>query len=297
MIDLNELNLFVKVASLGNLSAAARQLNIPVSTVSRKISSLEKRIGVTLIKRTTRKMSLTESGKAFYAECLTHLNALEEAQEQLLSQRDSMSGLIRITIPVALGRGEFIQFVANFKKKYPKLRVEIIVTNEFVDLVSNNVDIAIRYGALTDSDLVAKKLGFSRWILAASTNYLKTNSQPRNLKDLQDHSCVTFNTKSSSTTWTLQSGTQVENILIRPAVSANNFETIFDLVTNNLGIGFLPKTYLEQESGRKLTQVLPKWTSAPIPVHALYQNRKYLPLRVKTLLDELASWKNSSWVR
>src|SRR5688500_8033832 len=152
--DLNQLSIFVRVAQLGSFSSAAKSLGVPVSTLSRKVSELEARLGVNLIKRTTRKLNLSEQGLRFYEGCAPHLLGLDEAEAGLTNARAELEGVLHVTAPVALGRGEFLDFISGFAKKYPKLRIDLTITNQFVDLVATRVDVAIRFGELADSSVI-----------------------------------------------------------------------------------------------------------------------------------------------
>jgi DNA-binding transcriptional LysR family regulator len=145
MADLNEISLFVRVAELGSFSAAARKSGVPLSTISRKIAELERRLGVSLIKRTTRKLALSEQGLRFYEGCAPHLQALEQAEAGLSDAGAHLQGVLRLTAPVSFGRGELMDFVSGFVAKHPELHVDLSITNQFVDLVATQVACAYRW--------------------------------------------------------------------------------------------------------------------------------------------------------
>ena len=152
MADLNDVAVFVKVAQLESFTRAARALAMPVSTVSRKVTSLEDQLGVTLLQRTTRKLSLTAQGRSYYAQCSEPLGQLAEAETALTRAQKAPEGLMRISVPVILGQEAFYEFLSLFMKKYPAIRVDLFITNQFVDLVTDNVDVAIRFGELAGFD-------------------------------------------------------------------------------------------------------------------------------------------------
>ena len=196
MPDLNELSIFVRVAELGSFSGAARVLGMPVSSVSRKIAELEARLGLNLIKRTTRKLNLSEPGQSFFERCAPLLRGLEEAEAGLTEARVELEGVLHVTAPAALGRGEFIDFVSSFLSKHPKLGIDLAVTNQYLDFVATQVDVAIRFGELSDSGVIAKRLGSSQRVLVAAPAYLKQRGRPRLPEDLSRHDAVLFSSKT-----------------------------------------------------------------------------------------------------
>ena len=296
MQNLNEIQAFARVAQLGSFSAAARSLLLPVSTVSRKVASLEARLGLSLLKRTTRKLSLTEHGVRLYEACAPHVQGIEDAQAALTHARSQLEGSLHVTAPVALGRGEFIAFITDFLRRNPKVRMNLHITNQFVDLVTSHVDVAIRFGELADSSAVARRLGRSFWVLVTSPDYAKRHGLPRTPQELRDHDCVLFSSKTEESEWRLQSGRQRTRIRVTGPVSGNNFETVNELTVRGHGIAFLPESYaVAGAANGTLKRVLPQWTSPPIPVHAVYVSRKFVPAKVKAFLNELAAWKNSNW--
>jgi DNA-binding transcriptional LysR family regulator len=294
--DLNEIAVFVRVAQLGSFSAAARSLAMPVSTVSRKVAELEARLGVSLLKRTTRKVALSEQGLRFCEDCAPHLEALEEAKAGVTDTRAEIEGTLHVTAPVALGRGEFIDFVTAFLDRHREMKVDLAITNEFVDLVATHVDVAIRFGELADSGLVAKRLGVSRRVLVAAPSYLKERGVPRSPQDLPAHDCVVFLGKTEGAEWRLESGRRRVRVRVGGRVSANNLELAHELAVRGRGVALLPEPYaVAGAAAGSLRRVLPRWTSAPIPVHAVYLSRKFVPAKLATFLTELAGWKNSTW--
>jgi DNA-binding transcriptional LysR family regulator len=203
---------------------------------------------------------------------------------------------LRVTAPVALGRGEFIDFVSEFAKKYSKLRLELTITNQFVDLVATRVDVAIRFGKLADSSVIARRLGFSQRMLAASPEYLKRRGAPRSPRELSECECVVFRGETEGKEWHLHSGRRRTRIRVTGSVAANNLESVNELAIRGHGVALLPEPYLlAGEAAGSLKRVLPRWTSAPIPVHAVYLERKFLPAKLRTFVTELSSFENSTW--
>lgn len=294
MNDLNEISIFVRVAQLRSFSAAARALGLPVSTVSRKVSDMEKRLGVSLMKRTTRKLNLTEPGATFYDRCAPLVSSIEAAQEALTASSSEPEGVLHVSAPQALARGEFMDFISDFLVRHPRLKVSLEITNQFVDLVSTNVDLAIRFGELSDSAVIARKLGMSHRVLVASPSYLKAKGTPRDVRELEKHDCILFSSKGADTVWHLQNGRHRARLRVRGS-AANNFETVNELALRGHGIALLPQSYAAAAGPNELKRVLPQWKSAAIPVHAVHLNRRLAPAKVRAFLSELSLWENSLW--
>jgi DNA-binding transcriptional LysR family regulator len=174
--------------------------------------------------------------------------------------------------------------------------MNLLITNQFVDLVTSHVDVAIRFGELADSSAIARRLGTSFWVLVAAPEYARKNGLPRAPQDLRNHDCVLFSSKTDQSEWQLQNGRQRARIRVTGPVSGNNFETVNELATRGHGIALLPESYaIAGAANGTLKRVLPHWTSPPIPVHAVYVSRKFVPAKLQAFLSELAAWKNSNW--
>jgi DNA-binding transcriptional LysR family regulator len=292
MSKLDEIMVFVRVADVGSFSHAAKALGVPVSTVSRRIAELEARLQTMLIKRTTRKLCLTPPGRRLYEECAGHIQGIEEAEAGLAVSRGELEGPLRVTAPVALGRGPFIAFVTDFLSMHPKLAIDLLVTNQFVDLVTTNVDIAIRFGPLADSNAIAKHLGVSRRVLVASPAYIKKRGVPAEPRDLRDHDCVIFRGPGEEFRWELESGKARARVEVSGPASANNFETVHELAVRGHGVALVPEAYALMEGVRR---VLPRWTSAAIPVHAVHMSGRFVPAKVQAFVRALLAWKSTSW--
>jgi DNA-binding transcriptional LysR family regulator len=155
VIDLNDIAVFVKVAQFESFSRAAHALGMPVSTVSRRVAALEEQLGATLLQRTTRKLSLTAQGRAYYDQCSEPLGHLYDAERVIVRAQREPAGLLRVSVPVIMGQEPFYDFVSSFLTTYPRIQVDLVVTNTFLDLVAENVDVAIRFGELQDSTIIA----------------------------------------------------------------------------------------------------------------------------------------------
>jgi Transcriptional regulator len=298
MADLDNILVFVKVAQYESISRAARSLGMPISTVSRRLSVLESQLGVTLLRRTTRRVSLTAQGREYFSECQEPLSLLQDAERVLTQAQKKPEGMLRITVPVVLGQTPFLELLSGFLKAHPRIRIDLFITNVFLDLVAENIDVAIRFGELRDSSVVATRIGKSVRYVVAAPEYLKNRKLPSEPADLERHDCVMLNAKNNEAHWDLVSGRRKARVHVSGPVSSHDFNTVGTFVLRGHGIGLLPSTYCDEEFAHdRLVRMLPKWTSPPIPVFAVYPSRKFLPLRLSVFLEALAAWKSPLWTR
>ena len=298
MPGLDNIPIFVRVAQFESITRAARSLGMPISTVSRRLSLLESGLGVSLLRRSTRRVTLTPEGRDYFSQCQEPLNLLQEAERVLTQAQKRPEGLLRITFPVTLNREPFRDFLSGFLKDHARIRVELLMTNLFVDLIAENVDVAIRFGELRDSNLVARRLGKIFFYVAAAPSYLKARTVPLEPADLKSHDCVTFNAKNNERNWDLVRGRKKVRVHVSGSVSSRDINWVNAFVHRGHGVGLLPSTYCDEALAQgKLVRLLPEWTSWPMPVFAVYPSRKFLPLRLSVFLEALAGWKSPLWVK
>ncbi|MGO8015349.1 LysR substrate-binding domain-containing protein [Rhizobium leguminosarum] len=297
MADLNDIAVFVKVAQYGSFSRAAHSLGMPVSTVSRKVTSLEEQLGVTLIQRTTRKLSLTAQGQAYFNKCSEPLAHLLDAEQALTETQKKPEGLLKISVPVIFGQEVFYEFISSFLKTYPNIQIDLFITNLFLDLIAENVDLGIRFGELKDSSIVAQRLGKSVRYLVAAPDYLKGRVLPLKPEDLKDHQCVLLNGRNGEAEWHLVSRRKSVRLHVSGPVSSRDFDAVSAFTYRGHGIGLLPSTYCDEQIRRgELVRLLPDWSSEEIFVHAVYPTRRFLPSRLQVFLDALKAWKTPLWL-
>lgn len=298
MADLNDIGVFVRVAQLGSFSRAAHALGMPVSTVSRRVTALEEALGVTLIQRSTRKLSLTAQGRAYYEQCSEPLNELHDAERALTQAQREPEGLLRISVPVILGQAPFLKFVSTFMRTYPRIRVDLHITNAFLDLIGESIDVAIRYGDLHDSTLVARNIGTSFRYVVATPGYLGNRALPQKPADLAAFDCVMINARNNQAEWVLVKGKRTERVHVAGPLSSRDFNSVSAFVYRGHGIGFLPSAYCDDKlASGELVRLLPEWASPEFPVHAVYPTRRFMPQKLQVFLDALANWQSPSWRR
>jgi DNA-binding transcriptional LysR family regulator len=298
MTRLDNILVFVKVGEFESISKAARSLGMPISTVSRKLSALEAELGVSLVRRTTRRVTLTPQGRHYFNECAGPLTTLRDAERVLTQTQARPEGTLTISVPMILTHGIFLDFLSMFSREHPGIRIDLYITNAYLDLVADNIDIAVRFGELRDSSVVAKKLGKSVRYVVATPEYLKGRKLPSAPEDLEMHECVLLNGKSNAAEWELISGRKKIRVHVSGSVSSRDCNTLSAFVFRGHGIGLLEASYCDQPLARgDLIRLLPRWTSTVVPVSAVYPSRKFLPAKVSVFLDALARWKNPVWTR
>jgi DNA-binding transcriptional LysR family regulator len=298
MADLDNILIFVKVAQFESISKAARSLGMPISTVSRRLSVLESGLGVSLVRRTTRRVTLTPQGREYFNQCQEPLTLIQEAERVLTQAQKKPEGTLKISVPVILGQEPFLDFISGFLKEHARIRIDLFITNLFLDPVADNIDVAIRFGELEDSSVVATKVGRSVRYVVATPEYLKGRELPAAPDELKLHDCVMLNAKHNETDWDLVSGPRKVRVHVSGPISSRDFNSVSTFVFRGHGVGLLPSTYCDEALARgSLVRLLPKWTSPQIPVFAVYPSRKFLPSRLSVFLEALAAWKSPLWTR
>jgi DNA-binding transcriptional LysR family regulator len=298
MADLDNILIFVKVAQFESISRAARSLGMPISTVSRRLSVLEAELGVSLLRRTTRRVTLTPQGREYFNQCQEPLTLLQEAERVLTQAQRKPEGLLRISVPVILGQEPFLEFVSRFLKDHARIRMDLYITNTYLDLVAENIDVAIRFGELRDSSVVATRLGKSVRYVVAAPDYLKGRKLPAEPADLALQDCVMLNARNNEAEWVLVNGRKTARVTVSGPISSRDFNSVSTFVHRGHGVGLLASTYCEPalRDGR-LVRLLPKWGSPQIPVFSVYPSRKFLPARLSVFLQALAAWESPLWIR
>jgi DNA-binding transcriptional LysR family regulator len=283
-MDLNEVAVFIKVVQAGSFSRAAKLLGMPNSTVSSKVSSLEKRLGTTLIQRTTRKLNITPAGQSYFKRCIQGLEEIEAAEVEIASIQGEPQGLLRITAPNELGSSVLPNLISDFVSRFPKVRVEILLTERRIDLLAEGVDLAIRAGELKDSTLIAKKVGAVYFALLASPKYLKNKGEPTHPRELRQHQCIQF-TPLGVDEWKLSGPKGALNVAVPGRVMVNDMTMVKILAVRGDGIALLPSHFCHAEivSG-KLVRILPDWRTGLNPVHFVYPAQRFVTPKLSAFI-------------
>ena len=286
MDRIDAMRLFLRVSELGSFSKAADEANIGQPTVSRRIQELETQIGAQLFRRTTRALSLTESGTRFYARAQAIVSEFDEARAEARGLEDEPVGLLRVTASNGFSRFLLSPHLPGFMRLYPHIRVEIIATEKAIDLVEEGVDLAFRFGALSDSSLTARKIGATARHLYATPVYLDARGRPETPDDLLDHDCLLLAPTGQTARWSLSKGDDKRSIELQGRFRATSAELIRDAVLADMGVALTPCFIVrsELETGA-LEIVLDDWAYAKLPIHAVWPTGRMLPRKARVFLD------------
>jgi DNA-binding transcriptional LysR family regulator len=293
-MDFNEAAVFVKVVQAGGFSAAARQLGLPTSTVSTRVSRLEQRLGITLLQRTTRRLHLTEAGTAYFHHASLGLGYMLEAEAAVDEARQQPQGKLKVTAPADLGDTLLAGLIERTQREFPALEMELLLTDRYVDLVADGVDVAIRTGTLRDSSLVAKSLGTVRWGIFASRDYLRHAPPLEEPQHLHAHPCLQF-TPMGRDAWELNNGHHGITIPLSGRAMANNIGVVRSMALNGQGVALLPTFICKPELlVGDLVRVLPDWHGRADPMHLVYPRQRFMPPKLRAFIDlaqaELRQW-------
>jgi DNA-binding transcriptional LysR family regulator len=285
-MDLNEILVFARVVQTGSFTTAAARLGMPKSTVSRKVSELEERLGSRLLQRTTRKLSLTDAGRTYYDYCFRIVAEIEGAERAVSGLRDTPRGILRVTTPV--NSAYLGPIISGYLKRYPEVRLELHCTRRNVDLVEERFDVGIRAGGLADSTLVARSLGHATWFLVASPAYLKKRGRPRSPEDLKKHDCLFFGGGLDSAVVRLENGDRSVQLALNPRMAVSDADILHAVTTAGLGVALMPVSLgVAGLRARRLERVLRDWSAPSTPVHVVYPSTRHLSPKVKSFVDHL----------
>jgi len=281
-LALNDLALFTAVADAGSIVGAARRLRQPKSTVSRRLQVLEERLGVRLVERTTRRLALTDTGQALYERARPALQMLSEAAAEAAGSQREPRGRVRLTTGAGMATHVFSQVLAEYVQLYPKVILELDLTDRQVDIVAEGFDLAIRAGELQDSSLVQRKLGLSRNVLVASPGFLASQPRLSHPKDLVELPVLL---QPGQETWLLERGEEQLTLEMSGPIHVNNIWVLRHLARSGLGVARLPYFLCREDlAAGALASVLPGWEPAAYPVHVLLPSRRYPSPAVRALL-------------
>lgn len=288
MTNLGDLDVFCRVIALGSMSLAARDMGLSPAVVSKRIKRLEERLGTRLLQRTTRQISLTEAGQGYYERVIGVLAGLEEAEAFAAGRASHVSGSLKISAPTSFGRMHIAPHLKAFMQAHPQLSLQLMLSDEFTDIVGGGYDMAIRINDPADSSLVARKLATVRRVLCASPDYIAEHGTPQTLDDLKHHHCIPAHNNES---WRLVGPHGPINHKPDGMLITNSSEVIREAVLAGLGIA-LRSTWdvgAELKNGR-LIQVLPAYEgSRHLSLSAVYPSRQFLPAKIRLFIDYLAA--------
>lgn len=297
-----EMKTFAAVVDGGSFVHAADALEMSKPTVSRYVSDLEQRLGVRLLQRTTRKLSLTEEGRAFYGRCKTVLADVEVAEAEITSQSVAVKGVIKVNVPVSFGLLELAPLWPEFMTRYPQVTLDITLADRMVDLVEEGYDLAVRIARLPNSSLVSRKLATTRMVLCAAPGYLKKHGTPRHPSELTAHAVLSYSLLATGDQWEFNGpeGTPV-TVTVKPVMRTNSGDTCIAAARKGKGIVFQPSFMVNSDlrSGT-LIELMPQFRALEFGIYAIYPTRQHVSQKVRAMIDFLAkaladaSWCNTS---
>jgi LysR family transcriptional regulator for bpeEF and oprC len=286
---MQSMGVFRRVAEANSFSAVARETSMSQSTVSKHIASLEERLGTKLLNRSTRSLSLTEAGTEYYHYCVRILNDFQEAEASVGKGRIKPTGTLRFTSTSPFGKKFIIPILGDFLEEYPDIEIDYIMEDRFIDLVKEGVDVAIRVGPLADSSLVARKIGTSRRVVVASPEYLIKHSFPKTPADLKSRECLLYSLPKPQNEWFFSSPQfGDESVIIKGRFKASSNDAICEAALAGLGIATMCEWHVRDHVKKgRLTVLLKNYQLTPFDINAVYPERRYVPEKVKRLIDHL----------
>jgi len=294
MDKLLALKMFVETVDAKGFSAAARRLDLATSSVTRTMDSLEAELGAVLLNRSTRQVTVSEAGAAYYQRARKILDAMAEADAMIADRGDTPVGQLRVSLPVAFGRRCIAPFLSRLLTTHPKLELDITMTDEIVDLIGERVDVSIRLGsAASYDDVIARQIGAFRRYVVASPAYLQNNGHPDAPMNLAEHDCLRFSYGTNAQVWTFKRGDEEVQVPVSGRFRGNNVEMLHELVLSDCGIGLLPDWLVDTDiQAGRLTVLFGNWTVNPnrasSAITALYLPTQRGSRRVSAFLDFLA---------
>jgi DNA-binding transcriptional LysR family regulator len=276
---------FVRIVEAGSISGASRDLGLSQSAVSQALKALETRLAVRLIDRDTRGMALTDAGRAFYAKAKVALEAMADAESVATESTGRLAGRLKVQAPVAFGENYLGPMVIEFQEAHAGLEIELVLDDHFVDVATQNIDVAIRFGGITSNNLVIRRLGLVDRALVASPAYLARVGSPNSPDELIGYPYLKFSLITTGDFVPLVRGRERVEARIRPTFQANNAKVLLDALVRGLGIGAAQVMNIHNQlTAGTLVTILRDWLYEPLPIHAVYPSSRFIPARVRAFV-------------
>lgn len=291
MDTIDGMRTLIAVAKQKSFTGGAKQLGISTKLASKYIGQLEEKHGALLFHRTTRSVTLTETGQAYFARCVPLLEQFEELEDVIQHRQSALSGVIRITAPTAFGSTKLVDALGPFLEKHPNISVELSLSDLRVAIIQEGVDVAIRFGELQDSTLIAKKLLNMRHVVFASPDYLATHGNPIHPNALATHKCLLQKSQVDPENWKFKEKGEAFSVNVHGVFASNSPRAVAQMASQGLGIGMGPmyvtEPYLKDGS---LQLLFEDFEANEFILNAVYASNRHLPARIRALLDHLADW-------
>lgn len=293
---------FVRVAERGSFSAVAVELGLTQSSVSKQIAALEQLLGARLLQRSTHELSLTEEGETFLRRAREILEAVEEAESELRERRAEPHGWLRVSCPLSFGELQIVPRLGVLQERFPKLHVELLMSDAYVDLVREGVDLAVRIGTLADSSLIARPLGSSMRAVVATPAYYERAGMPASPEELGRHNCIVYTRATTQDEWPFHDGDALRHVRVKGGLRVDSYAGLRAGVLAGIGLALAPTWLFPQELKTGAVQAtLREHSSPPLPIHAVYPSRRYTSPKLRAFVDffreefELDPMTSSYW--
>jgi DNA-binding transcriptional LysR family regulator len=297
MLDLQQLGSFLAVVRAGSFVGAAEAVGLSKAAVSRHVAELEAHLGLRLLHRTTRRLSLTDEGQRFHARAIEIVAALEELEAEATSTGGEASGLLRINAPLTFGNLHLAPLWPRFLAANPKVALDITLNDRIVDLVDEGFDVAIRITRRIDPQLVSRRLASARMVLCASPAYLETHGIPAHPRDLAAHSVFAYSYFATGDVWTFEGPDGAASVRVSPRIHTNSGDTCRAAALDGQGIVLQPDFLVGRDvASGALVELMPDYRSIELGVHAVYATRKHMPMKTRRLIDFLVeAFAHATW--
>jgi DNA-binding transcriptional LysR family regulator len=289
---------FVRVVEAGSFSAVARELNTSQPTISKQIAALEDYLDVQLLARSTRKLQLTQEGERFFEHCQELLDAAAAA-EASVGQRQKPVGTLRVSCPVAFGQHQVMPYVKDFLDRYSDIKLDLTLSDRFIDLVEEGIDLAIRIGQVNDPTLITHHLGFTHRVTIGATTYFRKHPEPQTPGELVNHNCIVYTRLATGNEWHFQQPTGgTVQVIAKGNLQTDNSTIIREAVLSRLGIAVCPVwLFGDLLNSDSLRIVLREYQPVPLPIHAVYRRGRFIPAKVRCFIEYLTNeFKLNPWV-
>ncbi len=289
MDKLDCMRAFAAVAAQSSFTSGARQLGISTKLASKYVARLEEQLGAQLLNRTTRKVTLTDTGRAYLERCLPLLDQFDELEDVVQLRQQELAGPIRITAPTGFGSRELVEALQPFQQAHPKVMVELVLSDRHLPMLEEGVDLAVRFGALKDSTLVARKLCRMRLVVVASPEYLAAEGEPVEPEALATHNCLLQMTSPQPDAWVFGKGAAQRTVTVGGSFRANSPRAVAHMAASGLGIARCPHyTALPFLRDGRLQVLFEQQETDPTTLFAVYPSSRHLTVRIRALIDHLA---------
>lgn len=289
------MNAFVAVANHNSFTNGAKQLGMTTKLVSKYVQQLETHLGAQLFNRTTRSVTLTDIGRAYLERCTPLLDQFDELEGLVQTRQSKLAGPIRITAPTGFGGKELVAAISQFQVQHPDVEFELFLSDQVVSIIDGGFDLAIRFGELKDSSLIARKLLNMRVVVVASPDYLQKHGEPKHPNALKTHNCLTRSTMTTPEQWTFNINKKLETIRVNGNFRANSPRAIAHMAVNGMGIGRCPLyTVWQHIQNEDLKILFSENEASTIGLHAVYPPNRHLTIRIRAFIDFLAASLNAN---